>query len=206
MPRPYQPALLRLEETAELIAPQPKAHICRALVEGRIKFRVLIDKSDHWYGGQWVGHGTGIGVRVPSDLQPAALDWAPSRPLGHWEVGVDVPYSEESWRLDSYVPRAVARLELLRADVEEVFGIAEQPALEQPAHEPGVEAFARRSGRRGPRPVQRERVKAAMLKDIRDGRFTAQELRDMPEESMAAEYEASRDICRSARQEVCDSL
>jgi hypothetical protein len=210
MPRRYQP-WLTLSEAADLIAPVPQADICRALVDGRIKFHALIDYRDHVYGGRWVGHdistGTNlIGVRVPSLLHPEHLDWTGSRPLEHWEVGVDVPNHKED--LAGYVPRTITRLELLRSDVEEVFGIAEQPAKapQQPLPEPVAKALPAPPGRRGPRPVKRDSVKAAMLKDIHDGRFTVQELRDMPEESMAAEYKASRDVCRSARQEVCDSL
>lgn len=212
MPRRYQP-WLTLQQAADLVAPVPPADICRALVDGRIKFRALIDYRDPVYGGRWVGHdistGTSpIGVRVPSLLHPEALDWAASRPLEPWWVGVDVPNSEETERLDGYVPRTITLLELLGSYVEEVFGIIEQPAKapQQPVPETVAKAPRAPPGRRGPRPVKRERVIAAMLKDIRDRRFTAQELRDMPEEAMAAKYKASRDICRAARQEVCDSL
>jgi hypothetical protein len=56
--------------------------------------------------------------------------------------------------------------------------------------------------RRGRKPNRREAVKVAMSKAIRDGRITADGLRDMPEKQLKAEYAVSRDTARKARNEV----
>lgn len=56
--------------------------------------------------------------------------------------------------------------------------------------------------RRGQRPDLRNRVKEAMLADLRAGKFTAADFKEMTEEAMKAQYEASRDTCRKARDEA----
>ena len=55
--------------------------------------------------------------------------------------------------------------------------------------------------RRGQRP-DRNRVKEAMLADLRAGNFTAADFEEMTEEAMKAQYGASRDTCRKARNEA----
>jgi hypothetical protein len=205
MPRRYRPIWLTLQEAADLIArgdPDAQADICRALVDGRIKFRALIDVIDMRYGGRWVGHdiSTGnsfIGVRVPSDLHLKGLDWATSRPLEPWEVGIDVPNSEETWNLDGYCPRIIARLELLRSDVEELFGLVEQPApepgsqQEQPAQPSGPPP--------GRPPTETARVRDRMLADLRSGAISPEDLRTVKADSLAHDYGTTRYIIGKAR-------
>jgi hypothetical protein len=197
---------LTLQEAADLVVPVPQADICRALVDGRIKFRALIDVADIGYGGRWVGHdistGTSfIGVRVPYDLRSEGLDWATSRPLERWEVGVDASNSEETWRLryppDDYRPRTIARLELLRSDVEEVFGIAEQPAPEPDSQQ---EQPAQPSGPSPGRPPEEaNRVRDRMLDALRSGATSAKVLRKTKADALAFDYGTSPYVARKAR-------
>jgi hypothetical protein len=190
------------QEAADLIAPQPQAHICRALVEGRIAKQALIDESDPDYGGRLVSDGN---IGVPPDLRPEDIDWANSRPLPSkpWRVG---PMLGQHYFGPDWKPRLIRRLELRRADVEDAFGIAEQPAPEQPAPQqraPTPAAKAAPAPRRsGPRPVKREKVKAKMLDHIRDEEFTFEELRDMKWEALAKLYGASIKVCRAALKEI----
>jgi hypothetical protein len=65
-----------------------------------------------------------------------------------------------------------------------------------------VEARLRRP--RGPRPKKLEQVKEAMRDDIRCGRRTVEDLREMREKELAAQYgDVSRDTARKAREAVC---
>jgi hypothetical protein len=201
MPRRYQP-WLALQEAADLIPSVPQADICRALVDGQIKFRALIDYRDPVYGDRWVGHdistGTSlIGVRVPSLLNPEGLDWAASRPREAWEVGVNVSNSEETWRLDGYCPRTIVRLELLRSDVEKLFGLVEQPAPEpgsqqrQPAQPSGPAP--------GRPPEETDRVTKKMLNALRSGATSAKALRATKAHTLALDYDTSLYVARKAR-------
>jgi hypothetical protein len=66
-----------------------------------------------------------------------------------------------------------------------------------------VEARLRRP--RGPRPKKLEQVKEAMRDDIRCGRRTVEDLREMREKELAAQYgDVSRDTARRARKAVSE--
>jgi hypothetical protein len=56
--------------------------------------------------------------------------------------------------------------------------------------------------RRGPKPVIGDKTRELMRTDLRNGRFTIQQFQKMTEEALAAEYDASRDTCRKAREVV----
>lgn len=53
-----------------------------------------------------------------------------------------------------------------------------------------------------PQPIVRSRVKNAMIADLRAGMLTMAQFKDMKEVAMEQEYNASRDTCRKARDEV----
>jgi hypothetical protein len=50
------------------------------------------------------------------------------------------------------------------------------------------------------------RVEEAMKRDIKEGRHTPQSLANMLEKHMEAEYSASRDSCRKARNKVLSEM
>jgi hypothetical protein len=56
--------------------------------------------------------------------------------------------------------------------------------------------------KRGPAPVKRQAVEKQMRADIAAGKFTMSQLYDMTEISMAAEYKASRETVRVARDAI----
>ncbi len=51
----------------------------------------------------------------------------------------------------------------------------------------------------GPRPHKREKIKAAMLDDLKSGKTTTSQLREDTEEVLTATYGVSRETCRLAR-------
>jgi hypothetical protein len=64
-------------------------------------------------------------------------------------------------------------------------------------------ASTRRGGRR---PKKLDQAKEAMRSDIREGRLTRAELRDMLEKNLAEKYEVSRDTARKAREAVLSEV
>jgi hypothetical protein len=60
--------------------------------------------------------------------------------------------------------------------------------------------------KRGPKSSIKERVKSRMVADIAEGRITPVRLNELPEKEMAGRYDASRDTCRKARDEVLKEI
>jgi hypothetical protein len=63
-----------------------------------------------------------------------------------------------------------------------------------------VEAGGKRA--RGPGPKKRKAIMEAMETGIREGKWTLESLRKMPEKQMEETFRASRDTCRKARNEL----
>ena len=63
-----------------------------------------------------------------------------------------------------------------------------------------VEAGGKRA--RGPGPKKRKAIMDAMETGIREGKWTLESLRKMPEKQMDETFRASRDTCRKARKEL----
>jgi hypothetical protein len=55
------------------------------------------------------------------------------------------------------------------------------------------------TARKGPKPTIVNKIKEMMRTDLRGGRLTVQQLREMKETALEAQYKASRDTCRRAR-------
>jgi hypothetical protein len=58
------------------------------------------------------------------------------------------------------------------------------------------------SRKRGRQAKATPRVMDSMRQDLRESKFTIQELADMTEEALRAQYQASRDTCRKARDRI----
>jgi hypothetical protein len=56
--------------------------------------------------------------------------------------------------------------------------------------------------KRGPKPDIGNEIKETMRTDLRSGRLTTLRLRELKEEALAVQYNASRDTCRKARTAV----
>jgi Bacterial regulatory proteins, gntR family len=69
---------------------------------------------------------------------------------------------------------------------------------------PGRSTFSPR--KRGPKPTKLAQVKAAIMRDIRQSRLTADKLRELLEKDLAATYGVSRDTARRARNEVMSQI
>ena len=74
-----------------------------------------------------------------------------------------------------------------------------RPFIMSAGQKPPLTIVARK---RGPAPVVLTRVKSAMRADIQSGKFSIEQLMLVTEESLRAEYAASRDIIRRARIEI----
>jgi hypothetical protein len=138
-------------------------------------------------------------IGLPNDPDLAAV-WRQMRALGFDDATLEEELLREArehaagrsrikfadWRMGVPVPTI---LRLYRYVLERE---ARRPAPPQTPH-------AQAARRRGRRPTITDKVKAAMLADLRDGKLTAAQLRGEKEEVLTLTYGHSRDTCRRAR-------
>jgi hypothetical protein len=94
---------------------EAKTDLCRAMADRKINVRVTIAATDYGMGGQVYSDGN---VRVPRHLKPSDLDWAQSRPSGHWRIGPRLG-EHYSW-ITGCDNRPIDLIELRTDDVAEV--------------------------------------------------------------------------------------
>jgi hypothetical protein len=131
---------------------------------------------------------------VPPHLRTTDLDWAQSRPLKEWFIG---PQRGQHYYWNGG-DRPISLIELSTADVRDVLCNAGIPGDlgEDPTN-------TRNAGRK---PKKLDKVKAAMMRDIRECKLSEADLRDMLEKNLAKDYDASRDTVRKARKEVLSEI
>jgi hypothetical protein len=192
----YQPDWLSLQEVADLVAPDdPSARrdICSALADRKLEVRALVEECvsfgvhDPISGGYWVGHRS---IFVPRKLIPYDINWKISCPRWQWSVVADV--SADPWH-----PRAIARLELRRTDVEKVFGVTSSCA-KAPKMKPGDRT------KPGPKPEAFARTRDKMLAALNGG-LSVKKLSEMRQKVLAADFGASRETAVKARKAAIDS-
>jgi hypothetical protein len=112
------------------------------------------------------------------------------------------------WPLKGAQPATESQTSQVAATARQPAAMSEPSAHEVPtgtATSGGIEesgTVAVSPVRRGRRAVRRERVRMAMLNDLRGGSLTVERLRGEKEEVLADEYKASRETCRKARQDA----
>ena len=210
-------ALTHVMEATGISKDEAQADICRAIADGVIRMRGEL-------GRRRLTHTTSAGTvlteedfEIPTDLGPKDLDWEQSRPLKEWFVRRGRFHSPGYWSQKC--------TKLFRSDVNKVLCLArgsDKPTTGTPATSTSRAALegeetpvgpksagrSRRpdavgpARRRGPRPRKLDRTKDAMRDDVRQGRFTVEDLSSMVEEALAANYGVSRDTARKARNEV----
>jgi hypothetical protein len=111
---PLADALKRVV-AAGLAEDDAKIDLCRAIGDGKIRIRVLMEKNAPNVGGETLQHGN---VDVPPRLGPADFDWVKSRPLAHWNTGPDPRNPAERYHaMWPSRPRSIELIELWTADV-----------------------------------------------------------------------------------------
>lgn len=111
---PLADALKRVVATG-LAEEDAKIDVCRAIGDGKIHIRALMEKTAPNVGGKTLLHGN---IDVPPRLSPADFDWAKSRPLAHWNTGPDPGNLWERYHaMWPSKPRSIELIELWTADV-----------------------------------------------------------------------------------------
>jgi hypothetical protein len=197
---------------------EAQTDICRAIADRAINIRgKLKEHMTKLICASVVLEGKDFDIAAT--ITAEELDWEQSRPAKPWIVRRGAVQPAGYWYLES--------IELSRIDVTNVLCTVEQPshALE---HAPGEARATSRSHpasdgnatsngprsrgpqspvraparRRGARPTKFQRVSSAMREDVRQGRRTMAELKNMLEKNLAEAYGVSRDTARKARNAV----
>jgi hypothetical protein len=193
---PLSDALKRVVE-AGIDEEQAKTALCHAIADRKIRLRVTVDSADSSVGGKTLSGGN---LDAPVHLSASDLDWDRSRPYKPWRVGPDlVEHYHATW---GWAARAISLVELFASDVVALLRQRVKPALtdddEQTKHQEGR--------RRGRKPEKLEGTKAAMRRDIDEGKYTQVDLRNMLEKALADSYNVSRDTARKARKAVLSEI
>jgi hypothetical protein len=202
-------ALARVIEATGLSQAEAQADICRAIEDGTIDIQGELGTYMHGgTAGSTILQGNAF--KVPKNLKAEHLDWVRSRPTGLWLVQREAFRRPGHWSLNW--------VELFRADVTSALCAAElghgaiplassdslkivQTGQVRPVA-PGQSGGSGPARRRGPRPVKFERAKNAMKDELKMGRRTVDDLENMLEKDLAAEYGVSRETARKARNAV----
>lgn len=182
-----------------------KSVLCNGIADRKIEVQLQLGRSatNSMVSGEPL---TGEDVQIPAQLSPGDMDWLNSRPLGQW-----VARRERKPYLKGYRP--VKWLKVDREDVDRCLcclcGAEEPSPRPAPARVQSDHTSSRRpqerspsSNRRGPPPIKREQAREAMRRDIQEGKRSVEELRNMREKELEANYLFSRDTLRKARNEV----
>jgi hypothetical protein len=178
--------------------------LCQAIADRAVNIRVKLQK--HATNGMRSSDVLeGKDLEIPTTLKPEDFDWEQSRPLKPWFVRRGAYSLPGYWHLE--------KIELCRADVTNALLCTVAPPggpIERSGREAGAATESASScptaggaaRRRGAPPRKFEQVSAAMCDDLRQGRLTPAELKNMLEKNLAAKYGVSRDTARKARNAV----
>jgi hypothetical protein len=209
----------RVMTAAGLAKDEAQKDICQAIADRAVDVRVkLREHATKFTRSSDVLEGPVL--EIPTTLKPEDFDWDQSRPIKQWFVRRGMYSLPGFWHL--------AIIEVSGVDVtNELCAVAPRggpvehdgsdagaasrsgPALDRnpvgldPASSsPGSSAPGGSARRRGARPQKFEQVCGAMRDDLRQGRRTPAQLKDMLEKDLAATYGVSRDTARRARTAV----
>jgi hypothetical protein len=213
----------RVMTAAGLAKDEAQNDICQAIADRVVNIRAKLHKlATRGMRSSEVLEGKVFDI--PTTLKPEDLDWDRSRPVNPWFVRRGAYSLPGHWHLETIelcrtdVTNALCRAALPGGPVEHAgseAGTASRsgPALESNAvgldpvcsspRSPDAGGSARR---RGARPQKFEQARGAMRDDLRQGRRTPAELKDMLEKNLAPTYGVSRDTARKARNAVLAEL
>jgi len=193
-----------------------ESDICRAILDRDVEFRCKLKEhlTKHITASAVL---EGENFDIP-EIKPEDLDWEQSRPLKPWAVLHGAFNPAGYWHLESIelyridLTNALCPSEHSRKPVEYAKsgpGATSRPALEsnttghaRKSYAPQSPGARRPARRRGAPPTKFQRVSSAMRGDLRQGRRTVPELKNMLEKNLASTYGVSRDTARKARNAV----
>lgn len=180
--------------SAELAKPvkRSKTHSRSAHEQREFVIDVLSDRIEKAYQPGLAARGRWYEAHAAIDDQGRA---GRIRARAHRPARSPVPFGAERWaeifpppgETHGFIDGIPTTVALAQFDLETIF--APEPA-------------GRSATRRRPPAPQLQRVEAEMANAINEGRETRESLQAMTEEAMHAQYLASRDTCRRARQNV----